>query len=142
VDNLHEAAGSSHVFHLHGELMKSRSTADPNLVYPIEGWELGEGDLCEMGCQLRPHIVWFGEMVDAMPEAERLVRKADALVVVGTSLQVYPAAGLAWCAPSSARHLLIDPHPPSAPDFEVIEAGASKGLAQASKLLGLPVVQK
>ena len=136
VDDLHERAGSTSVLHLHGELMKARSTVDDSLIYPIEGWELKEGDVCEKGAQLRPHIVWFGEMVDLMPEAEALVAKADVMVVVGTSLQVYPAAGLAWFAPRSVRRILIDPKPPIA-DFEIIEAGASDGLARVSEMLGM-----
>lgn len=139
VDNLHEAAGSTNVLHLHGELTKARSTIDPSLVYEIDGWEIKEGDRCEKGSQLRPHIVWFGEMVDAIPAAEQIAAAADAIIVVGTSLQVYPAAGLAWCAPKMARHILIDPNPPIVPKFEVIKAGASEGLAKASELLGLPL---
>ena len=135
VDDLHERAGSTNVLHLHGELRKARSTADPDLVYPIEGWELKEGDLCEKGSQLRPHIVWFGEMVPLMPDAEQIVGTADILVVVGTSLQVYPAAGLAWAAPGNARRFLIDPRPPAADGFTIVEAGASEGLARLDALL-------
>lgn len=135
VDDLHERAGSSNVLHLHGELTKARSTADPDLVYPVEGWELKEGDRCEKGSQLRPHIVWFGEAVPLMAEAEEIVASADILVIVGTSLQVYPAAGLAWCAPDRARRFLIDPRPPTAPGFTVLESGASEGLLRLSGLL-------
>lgn len=138
VDDLHERAGSTQVLHLHGELTKARSTADPSLVYSIPGRDLNEGDLCELGSQLRPHIVWFGESVDKMPEAEDIVAGADVLVVVGTSLQVYPAASLAWLAPHSARRILIDPHPPTAPGFEILPLGASQGLAKAAELLRLP----
>jgi NAD-dependent deacetylase len=112
--------------------MKARSTRDPDLVTPIAGWELNEGDLCAKGSQLRPHIVWFGEQVPLMPAAEKIVSAADVLLVVGTSLQVYPAAGLAWCAPTDARRFLIDPHPPNAPGFTIIAAGASDGLTQAA----------
>lgn len=130
VDDLHERAGSGNVLHLHGELMKARSTVDPNLVYALKDWELNEGDRCEKGSQLRPHIVWFGEEVPFMEKAEEIVATADVLVVVGTSLQVYPAAGLAFLAPPSARRILIDPRPPLAEGFEVIAAGASDGLVQ------------
>lgn len=130
VDDLHERAGSTKVLHLHGELRKARSTADPTLVFPIEGWELKESDRCPLGSPLRPHIVWFGEMVDAMPEAYEWVRRADFLVVVGTSLQVYPAAGLAYIAHPDTRRVLVDPNPPDAPDFAVIRAGASEGLRE------------
>ncbi len=135
VDDLHERAGSTNVLHLHGELMKVRSTLDEDLVYPIRGWELKEGDKCEKGSQLRPHIVWFGEAVRLLPVAEKIVGTADLLVVVGTSLQVYPAAGLSWCAPRGISRFLIDPAPPSAPGFEIIAAGASEGLGQVDKIL-------
>ena len=135
VDDLHERAGSTRVIHLHGELMKARSTADPDLVYPLSGWELREGDQCEKGAQLRPHIVWFGEEVPLLPQAGEVVAAADILVVVGTSLQVYPAASLAFRAPHRARRFLVDPRPPDAPGFQVIEAGASEGLRQLGSLL-------
>lgn len=133
VDDLHERAGSTHVIHLHGELMKARSTADPSLVYPVDGWQLKEGDKCEKGSQLRPHIVWFGEEVPLMPMAADLVEKADILIVVGTSLQVYPAAGLAFCAPPHARRILVDPHPPEVENFEVVATGASSGLREVAR---------
>ena len=128
VDDLHERAGSTRVVHLHGELMKARSTADSSLVYPMQGWEMKEGDCCEKGSQLRPHIVWFGEDVPLMPEAEKVFATAELLVVVGTSLQVYPAAGLVFRAPGGARRILIDPHPPAFDGFEIFSCGASEGL--------------
>jgi NAD-dependent deacetylase len=109
VDDLHERAGSNRVLHLHGELKKVRSTADPSLVYTLDHWELKLGDCCEEGAQLRPHIVWFGEPVPNISEAIRLVKKADMLLVVGTSLQVYPAAGLIDYAPHGIPVVLIDP---------------------------------
>jgi len=128
VDDLHERAGSTRVVHLHGELMKARSTADSSLVYPMQGWEMKEGDCCEKGSQLRPHIVWFGEDVPLIPVAEDIVAAADVIVVVGTSLQVYPAAGLVFRAPGGARRILIDPHPPAVDGFEIFSCGASEGL--------------
>lgn len=128
VDDLHERAGSTRVIHLHGELMKARSTVDPLLVYPMQAWELKEGDRCEKGSQLRPHIVWFGEDVPLMPLAASIAEAADILVVVGTSLQVYPAANLAFCAPAGARRILIDPQPPAVDGFEIIRCGAAEGL--------------
>ncbi|MBU3665538.1 MAG: NAD-dependent deacylase [Chthoniobacterales bacterium] len=128
VDDLHERAGSTRIIHLHGELTKARSTADPDLVYPMRGWELKEGDLCEKGSQLRPHIVWFGEEVPLMPIAAEIAASADVLIVVGTSLQVYPAASLAFLAPADAKRILIDPKPPAVDGFEVIGRGASGGL--------------
>jgi NAD-dependent deacetylase len=135
VDDLHERAGSTSVLHLHGELTKARSTIDPSLVFAIDGWELREGDLCPKGSQLRPHIVWFGEAVDEIPRAAELVATADVLVVVGTSLQVYPAASLAWAAPEEALKILVDPHPPEALGFEVIAASASEGMRKATELI-------
>jgi NAD-dependent deacetylase len=135
VDDLHERAGSTGVLHLHGELMKARSTADDLLVVPLSGPELNPGDLCPLGAQLRPHIVWFGEAVDAMPEAAEIVAGADVLVVVGTSLQVYPAAGLVAFARRDALRILVDPAPPPVEGFAVIRAGASEGLAAATRLL-------
>jgi len=109
VDDLHERAGSTRVLHLHGELKKVRSTADPGYVVPLEGWELKWGDKCPLGSQLRPHIVWFGEPVPEIMKAASLVRKADILVVIGTSLQVYPAAGLLDHARHDIPKFLIDP---------------------------------
>jgi len=94
IDNLHEKAGSSHVTHLHGEIFQARSTLDPNLVYDIEGWELKLGDKCEKGSQLRPNIVWFGEMVPMMEVAVEEAISADIFIVIGTSLQVYPAEAI------------------------------------------------
>jgi NAD-dependent deacetylase len=93
VDNHHERAGSSRVIHLHGSLFESRSTADENLIYPIEGWELKMGACCEKGSQLRPNIVWFGETVPMMEVAAQYASEAKVFIVVGTSMVVYPAAG-------------------------------------------------
>jgi NAD-dependent deacetylase len=109
VDDLHERAGSRCVLHLHGELKKVRSSMDPELVYPLDGWELKPGDLCEKGSQLRPHIVWFGEAVPNIIIATSLVEEADIFVVIGTSLKVYPAAGLLHYVPKKAKSYLIDP---------------------------------
>lgn len=136
VDDLHERAGSKSVLHLHGELAMARSTADPNLILPVKGWAIREGDVCPLGSQLRPHIVWFGEAVTEMPYAEEIAATADVLVVVGTSLQVYPAASLAWSAPDSAHRFLVDPHPPTAPDYEILPHPASIGLGKVSQMLG------
>ena len=110
VDDLHERAGSKNVFHLHGEIRKSRSTANPNLIYNIEGWELKLGDKCEKGSQLRPHVVWFGEQVDNFTTATEIATAADVFIVIGTSLVVYPAAGLIDFVPDSSPKYLIDPN--------------------------------
>ena len=109
VDDLHERAGSTKVLHLHGEMTKARSTVDEHLVYPIGYEDIRAGDRCEKGSQLRPHIVWFGEAVPAIETAAGMVHAADMLLVVGTSLKVYPAAGLVQAVSSACRCFLIDP---------------------------------
>ena len=109
VDDLHERAGSKNVVHLHGEIRKSRSSVDPGLIYDIEGWELKTGDLCEKQSQLRPHIVWFGEAVPMMDVAASITEQADILIVVGSSLSVYPAASLIDFAKTDIPKYLIDP---------------------------------
>jgi len=133
VDDLHERAGSSQVLHLHGEIMLARSTRDPRLIRHLGDADIHLGDHCELGSQLRPHIVWFGEMVPAMEEAVDLVGGADVLLVVGTSLQVYPAAGLVFEAPRRARRIVVNPDIPervSGPEFEVIAETATVGVPQ------------
>lgn len=109
VDDLHERAGSTKILHLHGEIRKARSTGDPSVIIDIEGEYLNIGDFCPGGYQLRPHIVWFGEAVDKIPDAIEIVRKAEVLIVIGTSLQVYPAASLIHYAEHNIPKYLIDP---------------------------------
>ena len=109
IDYLHERAGSTNVLHLHGELKKARSTADPDLVYELDGWELKKGDLCEKGSQLRPHVVWFGESVPQIIPAAELAASADLFLVIGTSLAVYPAAGLIHYVAEGVPKYIIDP---------------------------------
>jgi len=131
IDNLHERAGSTKVLHLHGELTKARSTKDPSLIYDIGYNDINPGDLCEKGSQLRPHIVWFGEEVPNLEEAIRLTEKADIFVVIGSSLNVYPAAGLLNYAPWNASLWLIDPKEVSIPavrKIEIIQEKAGKGV--------------
>ena len=113
VDDLHERAGSSHVLHLHGMLNQMRSVKNAEAVLDCPG-DIRVGDLAADGGQLRPHIVWFGEMVPAIEEAAELTATADALLVVGTSLQVYPAAGLLHYAPAGCPIYVVDPHQPPA----------------------------
>lgn len=113
IDDLHERAGSSKVLHLHGEIKKSQSTRNPNLVYNIKGWQLQMGDLCELGSQLRPFIVWFGESVPLIEDAAYLASQADIFVVVGTSLVVYPAAGLLNVIDEQIPVYIVDPGEPS-----------------------------
>lgn len=111
IDDLHERAGSQQVLHLHGEIRKAKSSG-PNAekkYYPIEGWELTKEDCCEEGYPLRPHVVWFGEPVPLLETAAEVISRADVLIVIGTSLQVYPAAGLIHYAPQKARKIIIDP---------------------------------
>lgn len=110
VDNLHERAGSTNIIHLHGELAKSRSSLDERLVYDCPG-DILPGDKCERGSQLRPHIVWFGEMVPMLPVAAELTSKSDIVIIVGTSMKVYPAAGLVGYAPQGTPVYYIDPKP-------------------------------
>lgn len=110
IDDLHERAGSSRVLHLHGEVLKARSTADTTLITPVNGPSLRLGDRCALGSQLRPHIVWFGEAVPLMAEAAERVQRADKLMVVGTSLQVYPAASLLQYAHPRCEVVLVDPN--------------------------------
>jgi NAD-dependent deacetylase len=138
VDDLHEKAGSSTVLHLHGELFKAQSTVDPKLVYPIEDWELKIGDKCEKGSQLRPYIVWFGEPVPMMTSAISAVENADALVIIGTSMLVYPAAGLIDYTRKEIPKFVIDPiipHIPSQENIFFIEEKASTGVKKLEKLL-------
>ena len=136
IDDLHERAGSTRVLHLHGQINQARSTFD-HQVYDLSGTNLNLGMNCPKGYQLRPHIVWFGEPVPVIEEAIPYFRNADIVIVTGTSLAVYPAAGLINQASPSSKKYLIDPNPPSAmPDFEVISSKASIGLpALVNKLL-------
>ena len=138
VDDLHEKAGSKNVVHLHGELFKSRSTLDESLIYEMDGWALNEGDLCEKGSQLRPHIVWFGEMVPMIETAAEIVSTADAFMVVGTSLVVYPAASLIDFAPDGVPKVIVDPHIPDvrpSANLHFIPEPATSGVAKAIKLI-------
>ena len=138
VDNLHEKAGSSKVIHLHGELFKSRSTLDESLIYQMSGWELNLGDYCEKGSQLRPNIVWFGEEVPLMDDAIRLSKKAEIFIVVGTSLVVYPAAGLLNIIGPEVPKYIIDPKMPSIssmPNLFLVEKIGSAGLTEVKELL-------
>ena len=138
VDDLHEQAGSRNVMHLHGELKKVRSTVDEDLIYELEGWELKKGDLCEKGSQLRPHIVWFGEAVPMIEKAMELSAQADIFIVIGTSLNVYPAAGLVYYIKPGTPVYLIDPHAEmlsGVKNLTVIREPASTGVPALVKKL-------
>lgn len=133
IDNLHERAGSSRVLHLHGIITQAKSTKNDEDIYTIDGHELNWGDCCDAGFQLRPNIVWFGEEVPMIPVAAELCAKADIFVVVGTSLQVYPAAGLVHFAPAGIKKFIIDPSAESlsrSNDLVPIAKGASEGLEE------------
>lgn len=131
VDDLHERAGSSNVMHLHGELLKVQSTENENLVLP---WtkDLNLGDFCENGNQLRPHIVWFGEQVPLLEKAVEIVEVADILIIIGTSMQVYPAAGLINFAQPATPIYYVDPNPSNEisdyGNITIIKNTAAKGL--------------
>ena len=134
VDDLHERAVNSDILHLHGELKKVRSTGDENLIYEWED-DLNLGDTCEKGFQLRPHIVWFGEMVPMLPIAELRVSNADIVIIIGTSMLVYPAAGLIHYAPHHAEIYYIDPKPNinyelGQRPFKLIEKTGTEGMKQ------------
>lgn len=139
IDNLHEQAGSTKVTHLHGELMKSRSSYDESLLYNIdpENCDIKIGDKCERGHQLRPHIVWFGEAVPMMYEAEEITLNADVFVIIGTSMNVYPAAGLLNAVKSHVPVYLIDPNEVHVMrnDVHHIRKGASEGVKELRDIL-------
>lgn len=138
VDNLHEKAGSTNVLHLHGELLKVRSTANKNYILDWND-DLNLGDLDNNGNQLRPHIVWFGEEVPALEKAVSIVEKADILIIIGTSLQVYPAASLMNFANPNIPVYYIDPKPATIydlpNDIKIIATTGSKGMKIVQKEL-------
>jgi len=138
VDDLHERAGSSNVLHLHGELLKVRSIADSSLVYEWKK-DLLIGDVCENGNQLRPNIVWFGEAVPMLDKAITITKTADILVIIGTSMQVYPAASLVHYIKSNTPIYFIDPKPSieknSYPNLTIISEKASMGVKKLVKIL-------
>jgi NAD-dependent deacetylase len=133
VDDLHERAGSSHIIHLHGELRKARSTRYPELVYKWDK-DIQLGDCCDRGEQLRPHIVWFGESVPMIEPAAITTSQADIIIIIGTSMQVYPAAGLVGLADKAEQIYYVDPRPTInyelnlARNLKVVEDNASTGV--------------
>lgn len=133
IDDLHERAGSNHVLHLHGEITKARGENDEQRLYDLAGKDICLGDLCPNGGQLRPHVVWFGEAVPAMEEAAAITALADVLMVVGTSLAVYPAASLVNMARAGTPVILVDPQSPSLAHtrLEYIQEPASSGVPLA-----------
>jgi NAD-dependent deacetylase len=135
VDDLHERAGSSSVLHLHGLITKSQSSFDPNLIYPIVGAEIKMGEKCEKGSQLRPHVVWFGEEVPMIPVAAGLCTKADIFLLVGSSLAVYPAAGLIDFVPSETPKYIIDPKIPFVQGYRNVIKIEDKAIAGMAKFV-------
>lgn len=140
IDDLHERAGSSKIIHLHGLITRSQSDENPDLTYEIPGWELKMGEMCELGSQLRPHVVWFGEAVPMIEKAAEFCFAADIFIVIGTSLKVYPAAGLIDLLPAKAVKYLVDLNDPgiAGMDIEVILERSTVGVPKlAEKLLNL-----
>jgi NAD-dependent deacetylase len=138
IDNLHERAGSSNVLHLHGNIaqVKSSGPSAEEMYYDQKHWEVKIGDLCPEGYQLRPHVVWFGEEVPELERAAQIVETADIFVVVGTSLNVYPAAGLIYHAINANHRYLVDPNEVSVPSsYFHIKENATKGMAALQKIL-------
>jgi NAD-dependent deacetylase len=137
IDDLHERAGSTNILHLHGEIVKMRSEKDETLIYPVDG-DIKMGDKAADGGQLRPHIVWFEEPVPLMESAARLVVNADFFLVVGTSLVVYPAAGLINYAPANLPKFIVDKKVPSTfglHNLTAIEKPATTGMKDVAALL-------
>lgn len=133
IDDLHERAGSKSVLHLHGIITRSQSSVNPELTYPIEGSEIKMGELCELGSQLRAHVVWFGEPVPMMEQAIDLCLQADLFIIIGTSLAVYPAAGLVHYVSKDVPVYIIDPKIPDVglpKQFIKIKEKASTGVTQ------------
>ncbi|MVN92640.1 SIR2 family NAD-dependent protein deacylase [Mucilaginibacter aquatilis] len=138
IDDLHERAGSTNVVHLHGVITRSQSSINSLLTYPINGWELRFGELCELGSQLRPHVVWFGEDVPMIETAAKLCANADIFMLIGTSLAVYPAAGLINYVPDFAPKFIIDPNIPHVCETALVhkvEAKATVGVPQVVQQL-------
>ena len=125
IDDLHERSGSKNILHLHGKLMESKSSIDDSLIYPIKGVDLKLGDLCKNGIQLRPNVVWFGEPVPKMIDAISITKKADIFIVIGTSLNVYPAASLLNYTNNAKRIILIDLKAEQKKGVEVIKGKAT-----------------
>ncbi|MEP6614563.1 MAG: Sir2 family NAD-dependent protein deacetylase [Mucilaginibacter sp.] len=139
IDDLHERGGSANVVHLHGIITRSQSSRNPKLTYPINGWEIKMGEKCELGSQLRAHVVWFGEAVPMIEKAARICTEADIFILVGSSLAVYPAAGLVDYVPHDTLKYIIDPKIPNIGDdssFIKIEEKATAGVSSlVDKLL-------
>ena len=138
IDDLHEKAGSTNITHLHGIITFAQSDKNPSLLYPIKGDEIKMGDLCELGSQLRPHVVWFGEAVPMIETAAAICEQADFFILIGTSLAVYPAAALIDFIPREVNKYIIDPKIPAVNHYQnviKIEKSASIGLKEVTEIL-------
>ncbi|WP_443947274.1 SIR2 family NAD-dependent protein deacylase [Pedobacter sp. AW1-32] len=138
IDDLHERAGSTRVTHLHGIITKSQSSARPELVYDLPGDDILMGECCALGSQLRPHVVWFGEAVPMIEPAALICSKAELFVLIGTSLAVYPAAGLISYVQSSVTKYIIDPITPDVKRYKnthLIQKSAVNGITDLRKIL-------
>jgi NAD-dependent deacetylase len=137
IDNLHERAGSTNVLHLHGIITRSQSSLNPKLTYPIEGWEIGTDEVCELGSPLRAHVVWFGEAVPMIEPAAEVCHAAELFILVGSSLAVYPAAGLINYVPRGVAKYIVDPVIPdvSLRNIIKIQAKATEGVPMLVKEL-------
>jgi len=133
IDDLHERAGSTNVVHLHGIITRSQSSINPELTYPIDGWELRMGEVCELGSPLRAHVVWFGEDVPMIEKAARICAGAELFILSGTSLAVYPAAGLIHYVRAGVKKYIVDPNIPAVSrltNVVEIQAKATDGIPE------------
>jgi len=133
IDDLHERAGSTNVVHLHGIITRSQSSVNPELTYPIDGWELKMGEVCELGSPLRAHVVWFGEDVPMIEKAARICAGAELFILSGTSLAVYPAAGLIHYVRAGVKKYIVDPNIPAVSrltNVVEIQAKATDGIPE------------
>ena len=140
IDDLHERAGSTDITHLHGIITYAQSSKRASLVYPIDGDEIKMGELCKWGSQLRPHVVWFGEAVPMIEKAAAICAKAEIFVLIGTSLAVYPAAGLIDYVPNTTPKYIIDPKIPPVSGLSnvvKIEKSATEGMKELVDILNV-----
>ncbi|WP_316766876.1 SIR2 family NAD-dependent protein deacylase [Pedobacter frigiditerrae] len=138
IDDLHERAGSTNITHLHGIIIFAQSDKNASLLYPIQGDDIKMGELCELGSQLRPHVVWFGEAVPMIEIAASICEEADLFMLVGTSLAVYPAAGLIDFVPKQVAKYIVDPKIPAVNHYQnviKIEKSATAGVKEVAKIL-------
>jgi NAD-dependent deacetylase len=134
IDDLHERAGSANVVHLHGIITRSQSSKNPNLTYPINGWEIKMDEVCELGSPLRAHVVWFGEAVPMIEIAAQICEEAELFILIGSSLAVYPAAGLINYVPRNVPKYIVDPNIP------YLDSGSSFIKISEKATVGVPIL--